>query len=121
MSALRSRYFIDTTSLFFPTIGTPMNPNPSPDPSGSPAGLSASVHPAPLLERATDGAGALARRGIDAVRDSSQRLRDEAWRFSDDTVRRVRTEPVKSLLIAAAAGAALMALVGLLTRSRAAD
>ena len=75
----------------------------------------------PLLDRATDSAGALAQRGIDAVRETSEHLRDEAWRVSDNTVRRVRNEPVKSMLIAAAAGAALMALVGLLTRSRSAD
>jgi hypothetical protein len=90
-----------------------MNTKPSLELSGS--------HSVPLLDRATDSAGALARRGIDAVRDSSQQLRDVAWRVSDDTARRVRNDPVKSMLIAAAAGAALMALVGLLTRSRTAD
>ena len=90
-----------------------MNTNPSLELSGN--------HAVPLLDRAADSAGALARRGIDAVHDTSQKLRDEAWRVSDNTVRRVRNEPVKSMLIAAAAGAALMALVGMLTRSRTAD
>lgn len=83
------------------------------------AGLSVNVPSTPLLERATEAAGALARRGTDALRDTSGHLRDAALRTSDNAVRRVRNEPVKSVLIAAAAGALLMALVGLLTRSRA--
>ncbi len=73
---------------------------------------------APLLNRANERAVALARRGVDAVRDSSQHLRDRAMRASDHTLGYIKDEPVKSMLIAAAAGAALMALVGLLTRSR---
>lgn len=72
----------------------------------------------PLLDRASEQAIALARRGADAVRDTSEHLRDRALRASDGAVSYVRDEPVKSMLIAAAAGAALMALAGLLTRSR---
>ena len=83
------------------------------------AGLSVNVPSTPLLERATEGAGALVRRGADALRDSSGHLRRAALRGSDNTIRLVRNEPVKSVLIAAAAGALLMALVGLLTRARA--
>ena len=73
---------------------------------------------APLLNRASDQASALARRGVDAVRDTSQQLRDKALRASDTTVQYIKDEPVKSVLIAAATGAALMALVSLLARSR---
>lgn len=73
---------------------------------------------APLLNRASDQASALARRGVDAVRDTSQQLRDKALRASDTTVQYIKDEPVKSMLIAAATGAALMALVSLLARSR---
>lgn len=95
------------------------NPNPF-EPSGQLSRPAISDGSTPLLARATERVGTLAQRGVDAVRDSSQQLRDAAWRASDNTVRLVRDEPVKSMLIAAAAGAALMALVGLLTRSRAA-
>ena len=72
----------------------------------------------PLLNRASDKAGALAQRGVNAVRDGSQQLRDRALRASDSTVMYIKDEPLKAMLIAAAAGAALMALVGLLSRSR---
>ena len=73
---------------------------------------------APLLNRATEQASALAQRGIDSVRDTSQQLRDTARRASDSTVGYIRDEPVKSMLIAAATGAGLMALVSLMGRSR---
>lgn len=72
----------------------------------------------PLLNRAGERASALAQRSVDAVRDSSQYLREQALRASDRTVNYVRDEPVKAVLIAAATGAALMALISLLTRSR---
>ena len=72
----------------------------------------------PLLNRASEQASALAQRGVDAVRDSSLRLRDSAVQARDGTVLYIKDEPLKSMLIAAAAGAALMALIGLLSRSR---
>ena len=72
----------------------------------------------PLLNRATEQASALAQRGVNAVRDSSQQLRDRAVRATDSTVMYIKDEPLKAMLIAAATGAALMALVGLLSRSR---
>jgi ElaB/YqjD/DUF883 family membrane-anchored ribosome-binding protein len=70
----------------------------------------------PLMQRANERAIAVARRGVDAVRDSSQRLRYQAGRAADGTLNYVKDEPVKSVLYAAAAGAALMALVGLALR-----
>jgi ElaB/YqjD/DUF883 family membrane-anchored ribosome-binding protein len=39
-------------------------------------------------------------------------------RVGDSTALYIKDEPLKAMLIAAAAGAALMALVGLLARSR---
>jgi len=72
----------------------------------------------PLLNRATEQATALAHRGADAVRDSTQQLRDKAREASDSTVTYIRDEPVKSMLFAAATGAVLMALIGLMSRSR---
>ncbi|HET9977226.1 MAG TPA: hypothetical protein VFQ20_07315 [Burkholderiaceae bacterium] len=73
---------------------------------------------APLLNAATEQASALARRGVDALRESSQNLRDSAVHATDRATLYVKDEPLKAMLIAAATGAALMALVGLLTRSR---
>ena len=72
----------------------------------------------PALNRTGEQIGALAQRGVDAVRGGSQQLRDSAQRASDTTVGYIKDEPVKAVLIAAATGAALMALIGLMTRSR---
>lgn len=57
--------------------------------------------------------------GIDSVRDTSQHLRERAIQVSDTGVNFIKHEPVKSVLIAAATGAALMALIGLLNRPHA--
>ena len=73
---------------------------------------------APLLNRGAEQAGALAQRSVDALRDGTQQLRDKALRASDSTVNYVKEEPVKAMLIAAATGAALMALVNLMSGSR---
>jgi len=78
---------------------------------------SARSHAAPLLNRLTSQAELAARRSAEVVRDTSAQLRDKAARASDTTVGYIREEPVKAMLIAAATGAALMALIGLL-RSR---
>ncbi len=72
----------------------------------------------PLLQRANEQTRVLTQRGVDAVRDSSQKVREQARHAGDSTVQYVRAEPVKAVLIAAATGAALMALVGLMSRSR---
>ncbi len=60
----------------------------------------------------------LSQKGLNAMRDGTQHLRDSAQRASDGTLHYVKAEPVKALLIAAATGAALMALIGLMSRSR---
>lgn len=72
----------------------------------------------PLLNRAAEKAGALATRSVDAVREGSRQARATASRVSASTATYVRDEPVKAMLIAAASGAALLAVVNLLTRSR---
>jgi ElaB/YqjD/DUF883 family membrane-anchored ribosome-binding protein len=72
----------------------------------------------PLIDRWSSQAEAAARRSVEAVRDTSQQLREKALRASDATVGYVKDEPVKSMLIAAATGAALMGLITLLARSR---
>ena len=73
---------------------------------------------APVLTRVAAKAEELARRGADAVRDTSEQFKDRAVRASDATVGYIKDEPVKAMLIAAAAGAALMALVALVSRQR---
>jgi ElaB/YqjD/DUF883 family membrane-anchored ribosome-binding protein len=73
---------------------------------------------APLINRVTTKAEDVAKRGMEAVRESSQQLREKALRASDSTVAYVKDEPVKAMLIAAATGALLMALVSLVARSR---
>lgn len=57
-------------------------------------------------------------RGVEAVRHGTQSLREGAQRASESTVGYIKEEPVKAMLMAAATGAALMALVGVLSRSR---
>ena len=60
---------------------------------------------------------ALTNRSIDRVLEASHQLRAKAEHASHDTARYIRHEPFKSVLIAAVAGAALMALVSLASRS----
>ncbi|MCR5863722.1 MAG: hypothetical protein ACK4PH_19015 [Aquincola tertiaricarbonis] len=72
----------------------------------------------PAINRLASEAETLARRGLDTMRERSAQIRDRAVRVSDNTVGYIKDEPVKSMLIAAATGAALMALVSLLSRSR---
>lgn len=73
---------------------------------------------APLINRVSAQAEAAAKRGIDAVKDGSQQIRDKAMRATDSTVAYVKDEPVKSMLIAAATGAVLMGLISMMGRSR---
>ena len=72
---------------------------------------------APMIERLSARAESVANRGAEVVRDTSAQLRDKALRAQDTTVAYIKDEPVKSMLIAAATGAALMALLSLSTRS----
>lgn len=60
----------------------------------------------------------LAHRGVGAVRHGSQQLRERAHDASDRGINYVREEPVKAVLIAAAAGAAVMLLANLLSQRR---
>jgi ElaB/YqjD/DUF883 family membrane-anchored ribosome-binding protein len=72
----------------------------------------------PMLNRVTSQAEAAARRGMEAVRDTSQQLRERAAQAQDMTVAYVKDEPIKAMLIAAATGAILMGLITMLGRSR---
>jgi ElaB/YqjD/DUF883 family membrane-anchored ribosome-binding protein len=77
-----------------------------------------------LIDRAAETADQVAaqtfgaaRRSVAAVRESSQQVMDRAHRASDATANYIKAEPMKAVLIAAAAGAAVVALMGLLTRA----
>ena len=72
----------------------------------------------PVLNHAMEGVSAFAHRGVDNIHNASHQLRLKAEHASESTASYIRHEPLKSVLIAAAAGAALMALAGILTRNR---
>lgn len=85
-------------------------------------GMSSSVHQmqdaaVPAINRAAAQVGELAQRGLDAARDSTQHVREKASQLSTSTVGYIKDEPVKAVLIAAATGAVLMALLSMVRRS----
>lgn len=67
------------------------------------------------LSRTTAQAEDLARRGIDKARSAAYDMRDRAMRAGDATVSRIQEEPVKAMLVAAAAGALAAMLVRWMT------
>lgn len=72
----------------------------------------------PTLERAGERVSSVAHRGLDRVHETTHQLRVKAQHASESTVNYIRDEPVKSVLMAAATGAALMALVSLVSHAR---
>ncbi len=60
---------------------------------------------------------ALMHRGLDKVRDASGQLRDKSLHARDNASSYIQHEPMKSVLMAAAVGAGLMALVALFSRN----
>jgi|JI6StandDraft_1071083.scaffolds.fasta_scaffold153492_1 ElaB/YqjD/DUF883 family membrane-anchored ribosome-binding protein len=74
------------------------------------------------LEHAMHSSRLLAREAINgvghAVHDGTGQLQHEMQHLSHVSSRYIRDEPVKSVLIAAACGAGLVLLLGLLGRSR---
>ncbi len=73
---------------------------------------------APAYNRLKTQTEELANCGMDALRNTSQQVRDTAAKASDQTLGYIKDEPLKAVLIAAATGAALMALISLMSRSR---
>lgn len=73
---------------------------------------------APLLNRATESANAYISQGMDAVHEGSNKVRAQARLASASTVTYIKEEPVKAMLIAAATGAVLTALLQIASRSR---
>ena len=64
------------------------------------------------LDEARAGAAELAARGSDAVRTSTARAREVLAHTTDQTAQYVQAQPLKSLLMAVAAGAAIALLAG---------
>lgn len=79
---------------------------------------SARLQATPVFDRLAHRAEALKYRGVTAIRDGSDRLRYQAVRATDSTMGYIRKKPVKSVLIAAAAGAVIVALVAALGRGK---
>ena len=72
----------------------------------------------PMLDKVTDQAQKLMQQGREVFNDTSKIVRDRATQASDLAVDYTKDEPVKAMLIAAAAGALLMGLVSMMARSR---
>ena len=70
------------------------------------------------ISRATAQAEDLTRRGMERARQASATVRDKAVHVSDQTVGYIKDEPVKAVLVAAAAGAIAALLIGWMSRSR---
>ena len=71
----------------------------------------------PALQQAADQLSHLARQGMDSLRAGSSEISEEARRARQLTTTYIRNEPLKSVLMAVAIGAAAMALYGLLRKS----
>lgn len=60
----------------------------------------------------------MARRGVDRAKAASDTAKEQATLAGDRTVGYIKEEPVKAVLVAAAAGAALAIVIGMLSRSK---
>ena len=69
------------------------------------------------IAQSLDRMNSIAHDGMAKAMDSTHQLREMAQKAGQSTLTTIRDEPVKSVLIAAATGAALMALITLVTRS----
>ena len=65
----------------------------------------------PMVDRLATQAQKLARQSLDIASEASDRAQRSMHRYADATTRYVANEPVKSILIAAAVGAAVALLV----------
>ena len=84
----------------------------------TPTTTSATDDAAELAERAAEQVQDLTRRGVERARAAAAQLRDQALRASDTTRSYIQDEPLKAVLIAAAAGAAVALLAHALTGRR---
>lgn len=83
-----------------------------------PIPTTSAADPASALVNVAGKTSALAHEMVERARQTSLTVRDKAAQASDRAVTYVQEEPVKAVLISAAAGAVLTALAGWLLRSR---
>lgn len=72
----------------------------------------------PLLAQTSEKVNALLLQGLDSVQGAGKKFLEKASHANEVTVDYIRKEPVKSVLIAAATGLLIGALLTLATRSR---
>ncbi len=72
----------------------------------------------PTLDEAGERLASLAEQGAEAIRGTTHAVRERARHASDTTLDYIRNEPLKAVLIAAATGAVLMALIDFIRNSR---
>lgn len=72
----------------------------------------------PLMGNVGNHASHLAEDAMDAVHNSSQEIQRQTTRASESTIKYIKNEPIKALLVSAATGATLMMLVNLMFHSR---
>jgi ElaB/YqjD/DUF883 family membrane-anchored ribosome-binding protein len=70
------------------------------------------------VERAAERAGEVARQGSQKLHEGTRQVKAQFNQVTDSAIAYVKDEPVRSMLIAAAAGAVLVALASLFSRSR---
>jgi len=70
------------------------------------------------LQRLAADTNALGHRGMDALREGGQQLREKSLHARQSTTDYIQHDPIKSMLMAASVGAALMGLLALFSRHR---
>ena len=77
----------------------------------------ASARAAPLLRQASEQVSELAHQGMDGLHDASNMVQTKLKQTGQSAVHYIQHDPIKAMLMSAAAGAALMALVTLVLRA----
>lgn len=90
-------------------------PNAKPQ---SPGESAAAEHARRSLDEARAGAEELATRGSEAIRSGAAKARESLTHTTDQASQYVQAQPLKSLLMAAAAGAAIALLAGAIGKHR---
>jgi ElaB/YqjD/DUF883 family membrane-anchored ribosome-binding protein len=93
-------------------------PNAKPQ---SPRESAATEHARRSVDEARAGAEELATQGSDALKSGAKRAREALTHTTDQATEYVQAQPLKSLLIAAAAGATIALLAGALSKHRTHD
>ncbi|WP_018077990.1 hypothetical protein [Thiobacillus denitrificans] len=90
-------------------------PNAQPQ-TGSPGDSAAAEHARRSLDEARASTKEIATRGSDAIRSGAARTRETLSHTTDQVAQYVQAQPLKSMTMAVAAGAAIALLAGVLGR-----